>query len=1115
MTVTTLEMGNRQDFNRVELLNAAGLKVLLYKNGGTSGIFLDGLMVNQLEGHPFQGGLDRVYLRQHSDQRVTSWPVSGTDVECTFFKQGVEWQIEKENLLASMQMMLHPELPILFRVCHVQNTGTTPIVLDWMVGQDLGLADLGALKNNEAYASQYLDHRLVDHPVAGRVVLSRNNLHPANPFTVSCCLHGASSASTDGYQFFGTSFKLSGKPVALDLQTLENRVRQYEFGYAALPPKQIVLQPGQSSTTTFALYLIKTHPDVSSAADLRLVDDVMTAVIPGLGERLARGASDHFFAKAPLLSVEPMQDAELKALFAGEWRHTEYSASKELYSFFCGEDTHVVLSAKEAVVERSHGSVLKSAQGVQVSDQALSVTCYGYGAFGSQFSVGNTTFGRFSTIQRNSLNMERSSGIRLFALVSGVWTQLGFPSVFVMERDRVRWIYKTKTGSFKIVARATSDTLEYAAVPLHGEMPALRLTWEVCGDPNEFDGIPQVTWNSNEHRISISPAIGSLLQRKFPQSCVLAQLEAEHESVGGAARLGGAKEPYLVMDFPAGKFKLSLTGHYQGAELALQRFQTVKSESWDELAAHFDLSSGGPAVSTLRDTFRWYAHNAMIHYAVPRGMEFYGAAAWGTRDVCQGPLEFLLALGHDQAVAEMLCEIFAHQYPDSGTWPQWFMFDDFREVQCHGSHGDVIFWPIKALCDYVEQTGDVQILQKTIRYTDPQTFAFTEQADPLYEHLRKAVQSIYGSCVEGTALPCYGDGDWNDSLQPVNAQMKTHMVSGWTAGLAIQALSALSKVWTTAGYASDAEMLDAFILRMKQDYRTNILKDGVAAGFVLFDGSKTSCLLHPSDDVSGIHYRLLPINQAVVSELFTPDELRSHLDLAHRYLKFPDGMRLMNRPPEYRGGKSVHFQRAETAAHFGREIGLQYVHANIRYAEVMAKAGRAEELLNTMLIISPVAIQDTVPNARVRQANLYFSSSDADVYDRYEAASRLDELKEGKVGALGGWRLYSSGPGIYIGLMISYLFGIRRSYGRLILDPVLPASMNGVELSLDWKGKSVRWIYHVEHQSFAPRRVTVNGEEVTAWQRIEQPYRQGGISLCAEQFTRLLNQAANVVEIYL
>jgi cellobiose phosphorylase len=283
----------------------------------------------------------------------------------------------------------------------------------------------------------------------------------------------------------------------------------------------------------------------------------------------------------------------------------------------------------------------------------------------------------------------------------------------------------------------------------------------------------------------------------------------------------------------------------------------------------------------------------------------------------------------------------------------------------------------------------------------------------------------------------------------------------------------------------------------------------------LFEGHRSSPLLHPADEETGIHYRLLPINRAIISDLFTPPEMESHLRLVHGHLAFPDGVRLMDRPPQYRGGTSVHFQRAETAAHFGREIGLMYVHANIRYCEALAKAGRADELLHCLQVISPVAIADVVPNARPRQANLYFTSSDAQVYDRYEAAQRLDELKAGSVGALAGWRLYSSGPGIYIALVINRLFGIRRSRGLLVIDPVLSTSLDGVELRLDWQGKTVRWIYHVKKRSFAPDRVLVNGVTKAIWRRRLQTYRVGGLAIDAAQFDALLDRRENTVEIYL
>ena len=106
----------------------------------------------------------------------------------------------------------------------------------------------------------------------------------------------------------------------------------------------------------------------------------------------------------------------------------------------------------------------------------------------------------------------------------------------------------------------------------------------------------------------------------------------------------------------------------------------------------------------------------MIHLTVPHGLEQYTGAAWGTRDVCQGPVEFLLALEHDEPVKEILRIVFAQQYEASGDWPQWFMLDPYAIIQDRVSHGDVIVWPLKALNDYIEATGDFAFLDEPVAW---------------------------------------------------------------------------------------------------------------------------------------------------------------------------------------------------------------------------------------------------------------------------------------------------------------------------------------------------------------------------------------------------------------
>jgi len=249
--------------------------------------------------------------------------------------------------------------------------------------------------------------------------------------------------------------------------------------------------------------------------------------------------------------------------------------------------------------------------------------------------------------------------------------------------------------------------------------------------------------------------------------------------------------------------------------------------------------------------------------------------------------------------------------------------------------------------------------------------------------------------------------------------------------------------------------------------------------------------------------------------LFTPEEARRHLEIVARELRFPDGVRLMSEPVPYHGGCTRLFQRAETAANVGREIGLQYVHAHLRYAEAMAKAGDAEALWWALQAVNPVGLTEIVPHAGSRQSNVYFSSSDADFADRLEAAARWNELRTGRIAVRAGWRLYSSGPGLFLHKVRTCLLGIRESFGDVVFDPVLPSRLDGLIAHLTLLARPIEVRYRVRDRSVAPAGIVVNGERLTLTARENNPYRVGGWRVTAEDLSPLLNRERNTIELAL
>ena len=329
--------------------------------------------------------------------------------------------------------------------------------------------------------------------------------------------------------------------------------------------------------------------------------------------------------------------------------------------------------------------------------------------------------------------------------------------------------------------------------------------------------------------------------------------------------------------------------------------------------------------------------------------------------------------------------------------------------------------------------------------------------------------------------------------------------------LSYQAINQLSEV--LASKESDyAVELTEMALAIKRDFNELLIKDDVIAGFAYCeDGNSIDYMLHPEDKKTGINYRLLPMTRSIISELVDEEQANKNVKLIEEHLMCPDGVRLMNHPATYKGGVIEFFQRAEQASNVGREIGLQYVHAHIRFIEAMAKLGREKEAWKAVYTINPINIKEEVKNAVIRQSNTYFSSSDGAFNDRYEFQENFKKLRTGEVDVKGGWRIYSSGPGIYLNQLVANLLGLRISANDITIDPVIPEELNGLRFDYKLLGKDVSFIYNIKGNKEI-EEIIVNGIEVK-FETVKNRYRNSGAVLRRKEMLELLKDKNNIIEI--
>ncbi|AOZ93698.1 GH36-type glycosyl hydrolase domain-containing protein [Paenibacillus crassostreae] len=1083
-----------------------------------------GLMINQWLSNSIDGSLNNIYLRLHDDELgIQAYPLLGVNSQSRVRKLDDRLVFEGEVAEIRYQVMFTPtDKGIWFWDVKIEGNHNQ---IDLIYGQDIGIANEGAVRSNEAYLSQYIDHTVFDDERNGYVVCCRQNQPQSGvfPYIQQGSLTRATSFSTDGFQFYGLSYKETNVPECLTQDTLANEIYQYEFAYTALQSECIQLD----GEARFVFYGICKEDHPTAISTLEYSEEVAQARKAVEKLNFDGGELLNLVSLLPSIGVplhtEVLNEAELNRLFPN--RHQEEVEGNDLLAFFTDGYEHVVLKEKELRVERPHGHILMSGDNVSLKNPVMTTTSYMYGIFNSQVVVGNTNFNKMTTNARNALNVPKTSGQRIYVEIDEAYRLLTMPSVFEMGFNYVRWYYKTKDDLLIITNFTTVDT------------PEVRLNVRSeQGKSYRFLVSNQITMNVNEYEVpyhirdhgeylsfhadpaSLSADIYPALEYRIHLTGSSMKVSDERKFVSHIAR-GDASLTVLELDVSS-EWTMTFQGLLNGGEMPLvERKAEEEIERYREFFRSvmngFHLSTGTGDENELfkvNGLAWWYTHNMLVHYSVPHGLEQYGGAAWGTRDVCQGPVEYFMATHKYDQVRATLLTIFSHQYEDDGNWPQWFMFDKYTKVQQEESHGDIIVWPLKVLGDYLNVTRDYSILEEHVPYTSKHSFDITTETATILEHAYKEIDYIKNHFLHGTHLSSYGDGDWDDTLQPANAQLKQYMVSSWTVALTYQTLNQFAQVMEVVDPVS-AVSLQGLADGIQKDFNHYMLQTEVIPGFLYMESpEQVKLMVHPSDTETGIQYRLLPMTRSMISELLSPEQAATHYDIIREQFVCPDGVRLMNRPAQYVGGVSTHFKRAEQAANFGREIGLQYVHAHIRYVEAMAKLGKEDDVWSGLARINPIGIKDVIPNAELRQSNAYFSSSDGKFNTRYEAQERFDELRSGKVPVKGGWKIYSSGPGIYMNQLISNALGIRQEAGDLIIDPVLPQTLDGLRFDFEYAGAQVKFVYHLI--SGDVHRVSVNGQDITTETTMNR-YRVGGLRIARKEFDRVRSEKLNIVEIFM
>ncbi len=838
--------------------------VLLTESGSVERLDVAGVSVPLFPANPLADGAGGLWLRRRGPAGLLSVSLLGQTTPTRPMTGGVSTADRAgrwDDLAVTVALRLAERETAWFWHVSVTNHGSAPAEVDLVHVQDVALAPLSAVRSNEYYVSQYLDHTPIEVAGHGTAVAVRQNMPGPTPWLLVGCLGVARRWATDAIQLTGRG-RPEGAPwpgLAADLTG--TRV-QGEHSAVALQTEPVVLAPGATWTTGFFAVFRADHPAATAADDARHAEAALAdpgALPPvlsgsagdltGPGHRSLFGTADPFPARA-------LTDEELDQLGGPDRTEVERDGS-DLLSFFTPDGGHVVTAAKQARVLRPHGHLLRSGTRLRPEESSVCATVWMDGAFCTQLTQGHVSLGTILSVRRSYLGLDPASGLRLFVRLepSEDWLLLGTPSAWRVALDECRWWYAVGRTLLEVCTRvpAEADAVTVEVKVLDGPavevLAAAHVPWL---DPDDGPG----TWTPEADGVRVVPPVGGATAAMFPEGSLRLDWTPDSGQVaddGPLFRDGRSRGlPWVtVRTGPRTDWRLTLRPELVAAGDA------PEPDFWARTAGAVTLdppdTAAGRELARIGTALPWFVHDAVVHYLSPRGLEQYTGGAWGTRDVSQGPVALLLTLGAYAELRDLVLTIMGAQNA-RGDWPQAFDFlERHRRPGQPGAHGDVVYWPLLALGQYLAATGDESILVE------------------VGDRVRAALDHIESTLIAPTGLPAYGHGDWNDSLQPVDPELAERLCSTWTVVLQAHALGTLSAELTafeaTRGLGERARQIAD---RGIADLRRLLLVDDVLMGYGLFTDDGVEPLLHPRDTRTGLRYSLLPMIHAIADDLLTP-----------------------------------------------------------------------------------------------------------------------------------------------------------------------------------------------------------------------------------------------------
>lgn len=427
-------------------------------------------------------------------------------------------------------------------------------------------------------------------------------------------------------------------------------------------------------------------------------------------------------------------------------------------------------------------------------------------------------------------------------------------------------------------------------------------------------------------------------------------------------------------------------------------------------------------------------YDALLNDFTKKQMVSYLMNKSGVRDNLQ--IDAALCMADYEMACENACQVLGSQYA-SGAMPH-----SFRPIN-RLQYADKPAWALLTIPALIKESGDFSLLERPLGFLD------SNERTPVWDHLCRALRFLCGD-TGGHGLCDQHFADWNDGLEPsdlTGARESVMVTQQLACGLLeMETLARRIGDDETASFAR--EQYEAFKRRLNE---------------VAWDGAwylRTLCENGPPLGTHASDQARIFLNTqswAVLSRTAEGERARTCMRSVDALLETDIGYAIVH-PPCHRFDERIGRFSGMLPGHATN--GGAYCHAAGFKAVADCMLGRAEEAWRTFQKVAPGSPWN--PPERSKTEPFAWTNC-------YEA---IPQIYGESVYA---WR---TGTAAWFTMaLVEWMFGIRRDYDGLRVDPCLSVQLPQVELWRHFRGAD----YHVMIDNHAGRRtgtrsITVDGQ---------------------------------------